>query len=62
MNYNELKTELENAPRTWLPALLKTLVETSIKKRVFIENDASKFVARIQTEMQTNAEPPNDES
>ena len=59
MNYYELKTELETAPRTWLPALLKTLVETSIKQRVFIEDDASKFVARIQREMQSKSEPPN---
>ena len=56
--YEDLKHELEIAPRTWLPALLKALVEVSIQKNVFLTGEVNKFVASV--EKQTN--PPNEKS
>jgi hypothetical protein len=48
MTYNELKEALRDAPMTWCPALLQTLVETAIAKGCFVPGGATRFVDGIE--------------
>lgn len=51
MLYDQLKKEIETAPVTWIPSLLRAAVETAIKNRVFVEAGLLKFVTRIVDSM-----------
>jgi len=48
MTFNELKKELEQAPMTWCPALIKALVEAAIAKGCFRPGGAARFVKHIE--------------
>lgn len=52
MTYSELKSELENAPKSWCPALLAILVEKCAKENVFVEDGLTRFVADVSRKSQ----------
>lgn len=47
MSYSELRLEIENAPRTWLPALLVEIVRQCEKERVFLDGGLVRTVESI---------------
>lgn len=47
MSYSELRLEIENAPRTWLPALLVEIVRQCEKERVFLDGGLVRTVEKI---------------
>jgi hypothetical protein len=47
LSFNELKAEIEGAPRTWLPALLIAMVQACIAKKVFRKAGAVELVERV---------------
>lgn len=47
MSYDELKKEIEGAPTTWVPGLLRAAVETARKKGVFVPGGLVRFVTRV---------------
>lgn len=40
MTFNEIKTQIEICPISYLPALLLIIIETCVRKRVFRDRDA----------------------
>jgi len=49
VNYNKLKSEIEDAPMTYLPALLMTVVNAAKAKKVFMDDAAMlRFVKNVQ--------------
>lgn len=48
MGYDEIKKELEDLPTTWHPALLKALVESAVKKHVFLAGGLTSFVRQVE--------------
>lgn len=46
--YNEINDSLKGLPRTWYPALLKTLVEEAVDKRTFAPGGAARFVQKVE--------------
>lgn len=47
MTYDDIKREIEGAPATWIPGLLRAAVEAAIKNGVFVAGGMEKFIARI---------------
>lgn len=45
-DYLDLRKGLMDLPATWYPALIKTMVRTAYKKKVFKPNHASVFIRR----------------
>lgn len=45
MTYTELKNEIEEAPMTWLPAMLITVVSACVRRGVFRDADALRETA-----------------
>ena len=46
MMYEALKKEIESAPATWLPGLLRVTVEAALRAKVFVPGGLERFVAR----------------
>lgn len=42
--YDRLQTHLREAPRTWIPALLRVLMEAARDKEVFVKGGLRTFV------------------
>lgn len=47
MTYDEIKKEIEGAPATWMPGLLRAAVEAAIKNGVFVPGGLERFVATV---------------
>ena len=47
--YEQIKNEISDLPQTWYPALLKTMVESAISKKVFLPGGATEFVRKIES-------------
>lgn len=47
MPYEQLKTEIESSPDTWIPGLLRAVVERAIKGKVFVPGGLERFVSRV---------------
>lgn len=47
MTYDDVKGEIERAPATWIPGLLRAAVEAAIKNNVFVAGGMERFVARV---------------
>lgn len=50
MSYDEIKTEIKNAPRSWLPGLLVCVVKTSLEKKVFRPGGAARIAKEVEDE------------
>ncbi len=61
-NYEQFKRGLMNAPMTYCPALLKTMVETCFAKQAFRTGNIHRFVKGIEDQcelnLRTTPEPP----
>ena len=42
--YDKLIKDLKKAPMTWIPALLKCLIEQAVEKKVFVKGGLKVFV------------------
>jgi hypothetical protein len=51
-NYEELRSYLSDIPLTWYPDLIRALVEAAYKKKVFVEKRASRFVEKVEKELE----------
>lgn len=60
MTYTELKNEIEEAPMTWLPAMLIIVVATCVKRGVFKDADGLRETVNRAMAPTTN-EVANDE-
>lgn len=47
MSYDEVKKEIEGVPITWLPGLLRAIVETAKTNGVFVPGGLVRFVTRV---------------
>lgn len=50
LSFAELDRELRDVPMTWIPALLATLVRSSIRQAVFKEGGLVEFVVGVRVE------------
>lgn len=57
--YDKLKGNLQKAPATWIPALLRVLVETAIKKKVF--RDEEGIITFVQNTIDRLAESESED-
>jgi len=48
LGFAQLEKELVEAPATWVPALLRVLVETAVKKGVFRKGGLMTFVKNAE--------------
>lgn len=48
LSYTELEQQLKQAPLTWLPGLLYTLVTECVRRRVFQDGGLIRAVTRAQ--------------
>lgn len=56
--YSEMRDMLENLPQTWCPALLATLVQTCVRKKVFAPGGMLSFVNSAKTEAEKQIKEP----
>ncbi len=54
MTYSELEKALQEAPMSWCPALIQTLIETAIAKGCFVPGGATRFVNGIENKQPTS--------
>ena len=59
MSYDEIKKEIQEAPMTYLPALIVVAVQTALEKNVFLRGAASKMVARLEADFEKKEEGKN---
>lgn len=61
MSYEEIKTEIKNAPMSFLPGLLVCVVKTSLEKKVFRPGGAARVAQEVENEHTetVNAMPNN---
>lgn len=50
MSYEEIKTEIKNAPMSFLPGLLVCVVKTSLAKKVFKPGGAARIAKTVEDE------------
>lgn len=48
MSYEEIKTEIEQLPQTWIPALVLILIEQAVKKKCFKQGGLTRLVQEIE--------------
>ena len=48
LSYEEIEQLIRDLPMTWIPALLQLMVETAIKKGVFIKGRINVFVKQVE--------------
>lgn len=57
MTYSDLKRELENCPKIWVPALLDILVRSALKRGgIFKPGGVGRIVSRIEDEVESEQE------
>lgn len=44
LSYDELKAQIEQAPKTWAPALLIVAVQKAVREKVFVEGGLERVV------------------
>ena len=58
MSFDEIKSEIQDLPQTWIPALLKVMVETAVEKHVFQPGGIARFVKAVEDDYQPKDPPP----
>lgn len=51
-SFEDLIDDIKKCPETYIPALLKAVIETAIKKKVFVFGGLGKFIAFVEKELQ----------
>lgn len=46
MSYDQITEAIKEAPQTWLPALLKTVVDACLDRKVFVDGGIERYVAK----------------
>ena len=58
LSFSELEKELQETPATWCPALLRTLVQTALRRNVFKEPDGLVFfITNTKSDFQAGIKP-----
>lgn len=52
VSYNQQVADIEEAPTTWIPGLLRALVKAAVKKNVFNTGQLVEFAKRAEEEAQ----------
>jgi hypothetical protein len=61
MSYEQIKSEIKNAPETWLPGLLVCVIKTSLENNVFKPGGAARIAKEVEDEYnEIMAAMPND--